>query len=167
MKECDNRSVGVVINDDLDRTALLQRARFPIGIAPPAGHVDEHGSPEEAALAEVHEEVGLTLAIGGLVKTHIQGRRVANRCRRPGGDYHDWWVYTATVPAAGLQPDAVETMGAGWYSAAELQKLADRYEAYRNGSIGEDAWQVEPGLEPVWYEFISELGRIVTKPIES
>ena len=162
MKECDNRSVGVVISDETNRTALLRRARFPVGMAPPAGHVDGHGSPEEAAMAEVSEEIGLHLAASGLIKTRIQERRVANKCRRSGGDYHWWWVYEATVPNSNLRPDADETLGAGWYSAADLQKLADRYEAYRNGSIGEDAWQAEPGLEPVWYEFMGELGRIVT-----
>src|SRR5215207_2812720 len=82
---CDNRSVGVVVRNTAGMLALLTRRKFPIGIAPPAGHVDDHGNSEQAAIEEVSEEIGVTLALSGLKRTTIANRRVENVCRRPGG----------------------------------------------------------------------------------
>ncbi|MEU8272659.1 NUDIX hydrolase, partial [Sphaerisporangium sp. NPDC049002] len=58
-KQCDNRSVGIIIEQD-ERYLTFKRATDPPGEAPPAGHVDVHGNIEQAARIEVSEEVGLT-----------------------------------------------------------------------------------------------------------
>lgn len=160
MKKCDYTSVGVVVHDSAGRFALLRRAKFPIGIAPAAGHIDDHGSPEQAALAEVREELGLTLH--ELKKTAIYNRRVENRCRRPGGSYHIWYIYEATTSEIILRPDADETKGARWYDRTELQDLAERTRAYHAGKVGEADWAANPGLEEVWLPFMEEL-EYVTK----
>ncbi|HEY1835913.1 MAG TPA: NUDIX hydrolase [Candidatus Saccharimonadales bacterium] len=124
VKECDTTSVGVIVRDSEGRFALLKRACFPIGIAPAAGHIDEHGSPEQAAREEVHEELGIML--GDLRKTTIYERRVENACRRPGGDHHTWYIYEATAADSTLKPDTEETKGANWYDGEQLHKLAAR-----------------------------------------
>lgn len=156
-KRCDNTSVGVIIRDSQGRFALLKRAIFPVGIAPAAGHIDDHGSAEQAAKDEVHEELGIVL--NDLGKTVIDARRMDNVCRRPGGDHHVWSVYEATVPTGTtLKPDKDETKGAGWYSAEQLQALADRTRAYHTGNVSEADWQANPGLEEVWLSFMVELG---------
>ncbi len=160
-KYCDNRSVGVVLTNQNGELALLTRGRFPIGIAPPAGHVDDHGSPEQAAVDEVSEELGVTLALDGLKRTTIMGRRVDNVCRRTGGDHHDWNVYEARVDAdVALLPDAEETKGARWYSPSDVEALAERTRRYLVGAIPEDEWAANPGLEPVWVPFMQELGYV-------
>lgn len=158
-KECDNLSVGVIIEND-DKIALLKRAKFTIAIAPPAGHIDEHGSPEQAAINEVSEELGLIISLGGLLKTVIDGRNVSNRCRRIGGDYHKWWVYRTTDFSGTINPSQDETQGAGWYSRQEIQSLADCAKLLKEGKISEEEWCENPGLEVVWYDFMSELGYI-------
>lgn len=155
-KTCDNTSVGVVIRDGQGRFALLKRAKFPIGIAPAAGHIDGHGSPEQAALDEVREELGIKLE--DLQKTKIYARRVENICRRPGGDHHTWYIYEASVADPILKPDKDETKGAAWYTGEQMQALADRTRAYRAGSVPEADWQANPGLEEVWLPFMEELG---------
>ncbi len=160
MRNCDNMSVGVIIRSPEGEFALLKRARFPIGIAPPAGHIDEHGRPEQAAVAEVHEELGLMIALDGLRNTVIQGRRVNNQCRRPGGDHHDWRVYESTEYSGVLTPDADETQGAGWYDPDQLQALADRTKAFQAGQLSQAAWETNPGLEEVWLDFFTELGYV-------
>lgn len=137
MKNCDNRSVGVIIQSLEGDFALLRRARFPIGIAPPAGHIDEHGQPERAAVNEVQEELGLVMAINGLRNTVIQNRRVNNPCRRPGGDHHYWWVYESNEFSGDLVPDADETQGAGWYSPDQLQALAQQNKSF-------SSWTAKP-----------------------
>jgi 8-oxo-dGTP pyrophosphatase MutT (NUDIX family) len=161
MKNCDNMSVGVIIQSPEGEFALLKRARFPVGIAPPAGHVDEHGQPEQAAINEVHEELGLVIAINGLLSTVIQNRRVDNQCRRPGGDHHNWWVYESGEYSGDLSPDADETQGAGWYSPDDLQVLADRTKAFQAGQVSQQEWETSPGLEEVWLDFFTELGYII------
>src|SRR5487761_1087297 len=100
-KICDHTSVGVIIHDQMGSLALLKRAKFPVGIAPAAGHIDDHGSPEQAARDEVYEELGIKVT--DLAKTSISNRRVENKCRREGGDYHYWYVFEATIADATLK----------------------------------------------------------------
>ncbi len=160
IKNCDNMSVGVIISNHEGELALLKRARFPVGIAPPAGHVDEHGTPEQAALEEVQEELGLIIAAFGLRKTIIQGRRVNNQCRRLGGDHHTWWIYEANDYTGELRPSPDETKGASWHDQSQLQQLADRTKQFRAGVLGAEEWEANPGLEEVWLDFFVELGYI-------
>lgn len=159
-KYCDNRSVGVIVTNDNDEFALLKRGRFPIGIAPPAGHVDDHGSPEQAAIDEVDEEIGIRLAVDSLQRTAIHERRVNNICRRLGGNYHVWTVYRAEINGGELMPDPDETQGAAWYTQEQTQALARRTRLYQMGRISESAWAQDPGLEPVWLDYFTELGYI-------
>ena len=57
---CDHRSVGILVWHN-KRLLLIERKNFPFGFAPPAGHVDENKSFEEAAKRELKEEVGLQI----------------------------------------------------------------------------------------------------------
>lgn len=157
-KLCDNLSVGVVICDKRGRIALLERARTPVGIAPPAGHVDNHGSPRQAAVDEVKEELGLKVDITHLQPTTIQNRRVDNPCRRPGGDHHNWWIYSTDRYEGELRPDPEEAKGASWFDRAQLQTLVERTYSFQTGLIPAHDYQANPGLEPVWIDFLVELG---------
>lgn len=158
-KTCDHTSVGVVLRDQEGRFALLKRALFPVGIAPAAGHIDDHGGPEKAAKDEVSEELGVSVH-GKLQRTAIYDRRVDNKCRREGGSYHHWYVFEATVEQTKLLPSPDETKGANWYMREDLQALANRTAAYHAGKISEEAWKTDPGLEEVWVPFLHELGYI-------
>ena len=155
---CDNKSVGVIIEDEAGNLLLLRRGRYPVGIAPVAGHVDSHGSPVQAALDEVQEELGLNIQPEDLRATKIQSRRVENVCRRVGGTHHDWWVFKAHKFSGELHPDEEETLGARWYSPEELRKLAAKARALENGSLGDEEFAADPGLEKVWLDFLVELG---------
>lgn len=158
-KSCDHTSVGVVLRDQEGRFALLKRALFPVGIAPAAGHIDNHGGPEKAAEDEVSEELGVSVR-GKLQRTTIYDRRVDNKCRREGGDYHHWSVFEATIEPTGLRPSPDETKGAGWYTLEQLQTLANRTESYHAGNISKEDWEAYPSLEEVWVPFLQELGYI-------
>lgn len=153
MSYCDNASVGVVI-ESAGRVLLLTRAKPPAGIAPPAGHVDDHGSPDQAARAEVAEEVGLTVT--GLSKVLTGWRDNVCRRRTTGRVGHQWTIYRAQATGQ-LRPSRDETRGARWYSRAEVQRLADRTAAYAQGEVSEADWQRRPGLEPVWCHWLHEL----------
>lgn len=162
-KVCDNISVGVIIESPEREIVLLKRAKFPIGYAPPAGHGDlddEHGSIEQAAVGEVSQEVGLTIATEGLTRTVVNNRRVYNQCRREGGTYHNWFVFEARDYSGTITPSPDETQGARWYPQAEVQELADRTKDYEAGNVTEEAWAANPGLEPIWKDFFVELGRV-------
>jgi len=141
---------------DEGRLLLIERKIPPFGFAPPAGHVDQHGSHEQAAKDEVREEVGLKPISLTLVK---EGRK-DNTCSRTGGDWHYWKIYQ--VEAEGeLKPSADETKQAKYVTSEELRKLAARTERYLAGEIAEDEWQKSPGLEPVWYEWLGEMELLV------
>lgn len=159
-KRCDNASVGVVITDPAGRFLVFDRATFPAGVAPVAGHVfDEHEGYADAARAEVAEELGLTVA--GLETTHVGGWR-SNRCRRlPGsrGTGHQWQIFTATVTGT-LAPSARETSSARWVTAEEIQGLARRTAEYATGLLTTVEFTARPGLEPVWCRWMAALGVI-------
>jgi 8-oxo-dGTP pyrophosphatase MutT (NUDIX family) len=161
LKYCDHTSAAVIIRDSLGRFALLERARFPIGIAPASGHVDNHGSPEQAAVAEAAEELGLVVPAHALRPTIIQGQLIRNPCRRIDGDHHTWWIYEAAEFSGALQPSPDETKGAGWYSQMQLQELAERTMRFEAGVVRHEAWEAQPGLEDVWVQLFTQLGYVV------
>ncbi|WP_019060026.1 NUDIX hydrolase [Streptomyces prunicolor] len=164
MKVCDNSSVGIVITDEHGRYLMFDRNTFPPGTASAAGHIDEHGTAEDAARAEVEEELGLTIT--GL--THVTGWWRNNRCRRlPGarGVGHDWTVYQATV-TGDLTPSARETKNVRWLTPDALQALANRTAAYAQGHLTEAEFTASPGIEPVWMQWLANLGAIHVSPYE-
>ena len=156
IRMCDNTSVGVVLRNPAGAYALLTRALPPVGIAPAAGHVDEHGTALDAAVAELREELGVRARPHQLQPTAVAALRLDNTCRRPGGSHHCWWVYTAEFDVT-LHPDARETRGAAWYTPAELADLAARTRRWQAGAITDTAWTARPGLEPVWCDLLTRL----------
>lgn len=155
---CDHRSVGVLIRDTTGRYLMFERTRPPVGVAPVAGHVDRHGGPEQAARAEVAEEVGLRVT--ALIPVAAGWR--PNRCRRPTGGApagHHWTIYRAT--AAGTpSPASEEARNVRWVTPGELQALTDRTAAHARGEIPAADFAAAPGLEPVWVEWLHALGLV-------
>ena len=78
-KYCDHTSVGVLIHNDNNELLLIERGTFPFGMAAPAGHVDQHDSCEEAAIAEVREEVGLDKKGASACSRGTPGQSVPSR----------------------------------------------------------------------------------------
>ncbi|MFH8627503.1 NUDIX hydrolase [Streptomyces vietnamensis] len=154
---CDHTSVGVLISSPRG-FLLFERATPPTGLAPVAGHVDRHGSPERAARSEVAEEVGLTVT--GLHPVLTQWR--PNHCRRtPTGPIgHQWWIFQAQVSGS-LRHSAREVRAPRWIDADQLQQYALRTAAYAEGQLCRKEFEQEPGLEPVWCHFLHAL-RLIT-----
>lgn len=154
---CDHTSVGVVV-ERAGELLLIERKLPPVGFAPPAGHVDNHlnklGQPdfEAAARAELIEEVGLIAIELALVG---EGRR-ENPCRRPGGTWHYWKIYRAVV-SGNIKPSPREVKTFRWCSRTQLRKLAERTRRFTAGKINENEWRLNPGLEPIWVEWLADL----------
>lgn len=87
-KKCDHTSVGMHVWRN-GKLLLIERKKFPFGFAPPAGHMDDRPSFEEAARIELEEEVGLKVKN---LKPIFEGRK-NNPCRRKGGTWHYWKIY--------------------------------------------------------------------------
>lgn len=154
MIACDHTSVGILI---WNRGALLliQRARPPFGFAPPAGHVDNDASYEDAARRELKEETGLDAVALTLV---AEGRK-SNPCRRPHGTWHYWKIYKATYNGA-LRLNIDEATLARWAHKEDLGILAGLTHEFLLGGLSDSEWQQNPGIEPVWYEWFHEMGII-------
>jgi 8-oxo-dGTP pyrophosphatase MutT (NUDIX family) len=158
-KVCDNTSVGILIlSQDADRWLFFDRNTFPAGVAPAAGHVDRHGTPVEAAVAEVQEETGLTV-------TSLQwltGGWRDNACRRapgPMGTGHLWSVYMARASGQ-LNPSLRETRNVRWLDRSDLQDLANRTIARAQGHVTDQQFAQAPGLEPVWIRWLISGGLV-------
>lgn len=84
-----------------------------------------------------------------------EGRK-ENHCSRPEGDWHYWKLYQIRAEGE-IRRSLDETKKAGWYSKDEIQELAQKTLAYKNGGITETEWTKNPGLEPVMHEWFSTL----------
>ncbi len=138
-----------------NKLLLIERKRPPFGFAPPAGHVDRDYSFETAAKRELQEEVGLTTES---MKLLTEGRK-DNPCRREGGNWHYWKIYK--INAVGeIKRSTEETKQANWFDNGQLRILAQKTQKYLTGNTPESDWIKDPGLEPVWLEWLKELKTI-------
>lgn len=150
-KVCDHKSVGVIVKKG-NKILFIERKKPPYGFAPPAGHVDNKGSFENAAKEELEEEVGLTATD---LKLLLEGRK-NNPCRRENGTWHFWKVYE-TKTKGKLKRSKSETKQIKWLGLSEIKSLAKKTDKYLKGEINQQEWEHNPGLEPVWYEWFKEL----------
>lgn len=155
MAICDHKSVGMLIWNG-DRLLLIERRKPPYGFAPPAGHIDDHGSFEKAAKAEVKEEVGLKVTD---VELTTEGRK-ENACRRENGAWHYWKIFNVKVEGQ-IMPSSNEVKQCRWFTKEQLRELSEKTKEYLSGKLSEDTWQESPGLEPVWRGWLSELNVIM------
>jgi ADP-ribose pyrophosphatase YjhB (NUDIX family) len=138
-KYCDHTSVGIVIYNEKNEILLIERGTFPFGMAVPAGHIDEHASYEEAAIAEAKEEVGLDIYDLELI---AEGRR-DNPCRRVNGTWHYWKIFKAKAKGEVVLSER-EAKRAEWCNQARLIEL---------GMVKEK----NKTIEPVWLDWFSKL----------
>ncbi|MFC5188047.1 NUDIX hydrolase [Actinomadura harenae] len=152
--------MGVLISSP-SGLLVFQRATPPAGIAPVAGHLDQHPDLEHAARAEVAEEVGLTV----VQLRPLLNQWRPNHCRRPPTGPavgHHWSLFQAEVSGT-LAPCAREVRAPRWSSPDQLQRHALRTAAHAAGHLNRQQFQQRPGLEPVWCRFLRTLG-LITLP---
>lgn len=150
-KLCDNKSVGMFVWQN-DKLLLIERKKLPFGFAPPAGHVDDDKLFEVAAKRELKEEVGLGTDNLELL---TEGKK-NNPCRREGGSWHYWKIFKI-IANGEIKRSNDETKQAGWYDKNQIGILAKKTKDYLAGGISESEWIKNPGLEPIWLEWLSEL----------
>lgn len=161
-KICDNTSVGMIVNHpDRKSIAILKRAKFPFGYACPAGHIDGDENPEKAAQRELKEEVGLD-GRSTTFRVVYEGRK-ENPCRRQGGNWHHWTIFRAEATSSVIVRSEDETVEADWYTQEQIQQLAKRTQQYIDGLVTEQEWEEDPGLEPIWFEFLEGLGIVASE----
>lgn len=88
MKLCPGRSVGAIIKNEFGEYLTLYRKKIPLGLAFPAGHIEENEEPDQAVKREVFEETGLMIIKYNLVLNQI----IKNSCSR-GYTAHNWFIY--------------------------------------------------------------------------
>lgn len=150
-KICDHTSVGMIVRKD-GKLLLIERAKKPFGFAVPAGHVDGDDTFEVAAARELKEEVGLETVE---IKLLTEGRR-ENPCRRLDGTWHYWKIFQIETKGE-IERSEDETKRANWYSLEKIKELAKKTEKYIKKEISEEEWEINPGLEPIMYEFFKEI----------
>jgi ADP-ribose pyrophosphatase YjhB (NUDIX family) len=157
-KRCCGTSVGVIITDQADRMLMVTRGWWPRGTAPVAGHVrDSHTSVAAALVAEVQEEVGLTVTGSGLVWEGHLPNLCASLPHQPLAGHY--WHLAAATAEGEIRPAPGETKGAAWYTPEEVDALAETTLAhYRAG--GQAADQPDASMEAVWLRLLHEAGRL-------
>lgn len=167
--KCDNTLVGALAKDFEGKILLIKRKKFPYGWAPPSGHCDGATYPV-ACFNEFEEETGLSV-VGAPRPVRLYDSRKYFKCWR-GGEFHDWQIFEVNWRGE-LKPSKDETKSVSWCSKKGIEWLATKTASYlekvRQTKLlqhelcrpmlesVEMAWQINPGLEPVWYEFFKEL----------
>ena len=131
-------SVGAIIKKKIDgdeRYLLIERQKIPLGFACVAGHIDEGEDSEQALKREVKEECGLDVEKSELVLEDLHDQGVCSY----GVGNHYWYVYNVDFYGS-LNVGEREAKSFGWYSLAEIQKMAE-----------------EDKLEPAWKNIFQEL----------
>ncbi|MFE7576928.1 NUDIX domain-containing protein [Streptomyces sp. NPDC057521] len=162
-KQCDGTSVGVILCDEYQRFAIFDRGTAPAGAAWVAGHIDQHGSSEQAAVQESWEELGVRVRATELVKIGQFWR--LNHCRRTpytrpqdGAIGHRWTLFQANIRSTVLSPSDREARNARWVGTSEIQSLTNRTIAWARGEISNEAFAACPGVEPVWISLAMSAG---------
>lgn len=132
-----HRIVSVFVQDEQGR--MLLRLRSPnVAVYPncwdqaAGGHVDAGQTYDQAALAELSEEIGIKnvkLTALGTFRTNIkEGDRIINQFERS---------YLAQVPHdITLQPEAKEVSGLRWFTPEELkQEIAEQPKLFTPGLL--------------------------------
>ena len=128
----EGKSVGAIIKDSSGRYLVQYRLKPPIGLALPAGHIDEGESPLVCIRREVFEETGLAVKYSN----QIFHRTLPTGCYK-GHDSHEWWVYD--VEAEG-EPRLMEP---------------DKHRFVRFMPIEEMRPYIERGeVDPAWFKYI-------------
>lgn len=166
MSACDNKSVGVIIKRDDGAFAVIKRKNYPVSYAFVAGHLDGD-TPEEAAKKESREEAHIDIK----ELKELLHKTFQNPCKRPGGSFHEWYIFEAADWAGELKSgsDAKETF---FVSPDELKNLIKKTESFSQKSeipldddhiapfteyVTKDPdWQKSPGFEPVWVLLLKE-----------
>ncbi|MGW5880273.1 NUDIX hydrolase [Nocardiopsis terrae] len=153
-KCCCGTSVGVIITDTADRLLMITRGWWPKGTAPVAGHVrDAHTDVAAALVAEVQEEVGLTVTGSGLLWEGHLPNLCASLPHQPVAG-HYWHLATATAEGQVVAAPG-ETKGAAWYTPDQVRTMARTTLAhYRSGGVAAD--QPDASLEAVWLRLLFE-----------
>jgi 8-oxo-dGTP pyrophosphatase MutT (NUDIX family) len=90
-----HESAGVFVRNPEGKFLFFERTSFPLGLTIPAGHVDNGEEPGEAAVRELHEEVGIEAAkVSHLFDVDLDG----DACNG-GADTHSWHVFLEELDA--------------------------------------------------------------------
>lgn len=107
---------------------LFYRSKFPAAYTIPAGHVDEGEDVKIAAIREVSEETGISIADAVLIKEDII---IGDSCSR-GADIHKWFLYASRVDKVNVELND-EGESYAWFNLDSLpENLTAITEAFLN-----------------------------------
>jgi len=130
--ESIGKSVGAIIRDGDGRYLVQYRLKHPVGLAMPAGHINEGESPEAALRREILEETGLRVERAELC-FHDSFRTPCAKNHNG----HEWWVYNVEV------------------SGTPERKEPTKHEFLKFMSVDEMRPYIERRVyDPAWFEHI-------------
>lgn len=147
MEKNTGKSVGAIITDVKGRYLVQYRLKIPVGLALPAGHIEEGESPEEALQRrEVQEELGLRVETMLLC---FQGF-LNNPCPKDHSG-HDWWVYFVTASGTPELKEPTKHKFVKWMNLDEIHEYVNQHKS----DPEQYPW------DPAWFEHILPALKII------
>lgn len=111
---------AVVVRDGLVLLARRATAPFAGWWEVPGGFVERGEHPADAAVREVREELGVTIALTGLIGIYLE--------ENAWGESLQVTVYEAATDAVEADPDPTEVCGWAWFAPADVPtEMAGRH----------------------------------------
>ena len=110
-----HEGAGVLIQNSADKILLFLRTKYPFQWTIPGGHMSPGENPQQAAVREIEEEVGIKLPSPRLI---FEGTIIGDECMG-GVDIHKWHLYHSLAIDAEVNLND-EGCKFGWFDFSEL-----------------------------------------------
>jgi len=137
--ESIGKSVGAIVQNAGGLYLVQYRLKHPIGLAMPAGHIEENETPKVALHRELREETDVWINGSKLVFHET----LQNPCPKD-HKFHEWWVYKASIVGKPQLLEPTKHKFLEWMSLEEMLPYIERGE-----------------VDPAWFKHILPALKII------
>ena len=117
------KCIGAIIKNQQGEYLVQYRLKHPIGLALPAGHIENEEDPESCLKREVAEETGMRF----VSYKEVLHETFPNECPKV-HEGHEWWVYEVVAEGEPVlcEPDKHKFLR--FMSAGEMKQYVEKKE---------------------------------------
>lgn len=164
-EKCTNECVAMLVWSNSvfwepNKLLMIESNIPPFGFSIPVGHLEKGENFEEAVVRELKKETGLVaINLNCILKNNIEADKFTPVCSKGSSSLHYLELYKVSYKKGDLKLKE-ESKNIGWYDISEVYKLSLKTEKYLKSCVSEKEWKKSPGITPVCYNWLKELGTL-------